>query len=97
MGITWVEKITVVPLAASARIIRSSLPWLIASRPRERLVEHHQPRLVDQRAEQLDGLRHAFGELADLPVGGIAEAVAFEQLAPAPAALPSAAARAARP
>ena len=47
---------------------------------REGLVEHHQPRLVHQRAEQLDGLRHALGQLADLAVGGIAEAVAFEQL-----------------
>ena len=32
-AMTWVEKMTVVPLSASARIIRSSLPWLSASRP----------------------------------------------------------------
>src|SRR3546814_15626862 len=41
----------------------------------ERLVEHHQPGLVDQRAENLHLLRHALGELADLAVCGIAEAV----------------------
>ena len=55
--------------------------------PREGLVEHHQPRLVDQRAEQLDGLRHALGKLADLAVGGVAEAVTLEQLHRAPAPL----------
>ena len=32
-AMTWVEKITVTPSSASARIISSSLPWLIASRP----------------------------------------------------------------
>ena len=30
---TWVEKMTVVPAAASSRIRCSSRPWLIASRP----------------------------------------------------------------
>ena len=51
---------------------------------RERLVEDHQSRFVDQRAEQLHRLRHALGQLADLPLGRIAEAVLLEQLAPAP-------------
>ena len=41
---------------------------------------------MDQRAEQLDLLRHALRELADLPLGGVAEAVRLEQLAPAPLA-----------
>ena len=84
-AMTWVEKITVVPFAASARISRFELALVERVEARERLVEHHQPRLVDQRAEQLDGLRHALRQLADLPVGGIAEAVLLEQLAPAPA------------
>ena len=42
---------------------------------------------MDQRAEQLDGLRHAFRKLADLLVDRMAEPVAFEQFAPAAAAL----------
>ncbi len=52
----------------------SSLPWLIGSSP-ERLVEHDQAGLVDEGAEQLDGLRHAFGKVADelfRPVGDAA-------------------------
>ncbi len=51
----------------------------------KRLVEDDQPWAVDERAEELDGLRHAFRKLADLLVGGMAEAVTVEQLAPAAA------------
>ena len=52
---------------------------------RKRLVKDHQPRLVDQRAQQLHLLRHALGQLADLAVGGIAQAMFLQQRA-APAA-----------
>jgi hypothetical protein len=48
---------------------------------RKRFVEHQQFGLVHHRAEQLDELRHALGELADLVVGGMAEPGLFEQFA----------------
>ena len=54
--------------------------------PGEGFVEHHQTRLVHEGAEQLHLLRHAFGELPDLPLHRIAQAVSFHQFAPALAA-----------
>ena len=45
----------------------------------EGLVEHDQLRLVDDRAEQLDGLRHALGQALDRLVDIVAEAVLAEQ------------------
>ena len=39
---TWVEKMTVVPAAASSRIRLSSRPWLIASSP-EKFLERPGP------------------------------------------------------
>ena len=50
----------------------------------KRLVEDYQPRLMDQRAQQLHLLRHALGQLADLAVGGMAQAVFLQQRARAP-------------
>jgi hypothetical protein len=47
--------------------------------PRERLVEDHQIGFVDEGAQQLDLLGHAFRELADLPISGIGEAMLFQQ------------------
>ncbi len=85
-AMTWVEKITVVPFSARSRRQPLELALVDRVEPGERLVEDHQARLVDEGAEQLDCLRHAFRELADLPLGGEAEAVIFEQLAPAFAA-----------
>src|SRR3954469_26049883 len=43
------------------------------------LVEHDQFRAVNDRAEQLDGLRHALGEALDRLVDIIAEPVLAEQ------------------
>ena len=43
--------------------------------PAEGLVEHDQTRAVDQRAKQLHRLRHAFRQLADLPVDRMAKAL----------------------
>jgi hypothetical protein len=82
---TWVEKITVVPLSASARIMRSKLALIERVEAGERLVEHDEARLVHQRAKDLHLLRHALRHLPDLPVGGIAKAMLLEQFAPAPA------------
>jgi hypothetical protein len=39
---------------------------------------------VHQGSEQLHGLRHAFRKLPDLPVGGFAKTMLFQQFAPAP-------------
>ena len=56
-------------------------PFLIDRvEPRERLVEHEQVGLVDDRAEQLDELRHALRQLADLGVDGMAEPGVLQQL-----------------
>ena len=82
-AMTWVEKITVVPSLGQAADQHFQLALVDRVEAGKRLVQHHQPRLVHQRAEQLHGLRHALGQLADLPVGGMAEAVLFQQFAPA--------------
>ena len=63
----------------------------------EGLVEDDQPRLVDDRPEQLDGLRHALGEGADRLLRPVAKAVLVEQLVGAAPAFGAAAVRAARP
>ena len=76
---TWVEKMIVAPSRASRRISSSSRPWLIASRPGEGLVEDDQPRLVNDRAEQLDGLRHALGQRADRLLRPVAEVMLGKQ------------------
>ena len=47
--------------------------------PGKGLVEHDQLRLVDDGAEQLDGLRHALGEALDRLVDIVAEAVLAQQ------------------
>ena len=47
----------------------------------ERLVENDQPRPMHQRSQQLYGLRHALGQLADLAIDGVTESVALEQFA----------------
>ena len=65
--------------------------------PGEGLVEDDQARLVDDRAEQLDGLRHALGQGADRLLRPLAEAVLGEQRVGAAARLRPAADRAARP
>ena len=53
---------------------------------REGLVEDDQTRVVNDRAEQLHGLRHALGERADRLLRPFAEAMFFEELfGPAPA------------
>ena len=71
------------PSSASARIITSSLPWLIASSPLNGSSNTTSRGPMHQRAEQLHGLRHALGQLADLAIDRVAEAVALEQVAPA--------------
>ena len=65
--------------------------------PRKRLVEHDQPRLVDDRAEQLDGLRHALGQSADRLLRPFAEAVIVEHGIGAAARLAQRQGRGARP
>ena len=50
--------------------------------PGERLVEHDQFGLVDDRAEQLDGLRHALGQGADRLLRPIAEAMRLRAARP---------------
>ena len=47
--------------------------------PGKRLVQNDQTRIVDQRAEQLHRLRHAFRKLADLLFRRMAKAVIFQQ------------------
>ena len=54
--------------------------------PGEGLVEDDQPRLVDDRAEQLDGLRHALGQGADRLLRPVAKVVLIEQRVGAAAA-----------
>jgi len=53
---------------------------------RKRLVEDHQIRLVDQRAEELDGLRHALRQFLDLLLDRMAEAVFLHHCDTAPTA-----------
>ena len=85
-AMTWVEKMIVAPSRAS-RADQFLEPRLVDRvEAREGLVEHDQPRLVDDRAEQLDGLRHALGEGADRLFRPVAEAVLVEQLVGAAAA-----------
>jgi len=48
---------------------------------REWLVKHNQPWLVHQSSQQLHSLCHAFGQLPDLSLCGVAEIVAREQFA----------------
>ena len=78
-AMTWVEKMTV---DAGARLAPDQLlePALVDRvEPGEGLVEDDQPRLVDDRAEQLDDLRHALRQGADRLLRPIAEAVLGEQ------------------
>jgi hypothetical protein len=49
--------------------------------PAEGLVEDHQPRLVDQRADQLGSPLHAAGQLARIAVGRVAQPDPGEQVA----------------
>ena len=96
-AMTWVEKMIV---DAVARLAPDQLfePALVDRvEARERLVEDDQPRLVNDRAEQLDGLRHALGQRADRLLRPVAEAMLVEQLIGAAAAFARAAVRAARP
>ena len=64
MGDDVGRKMIVAPSRAWVRMSSSSRAWLIASSPK-RLVEDDQPGMMDHGAEQLDGLRHAFGQGAD--------------------------------
>ena len=85
-AMTWVEKMIVAP---SARLAADQLlePALVDRvEAGERLVEDDQPRLVDDRAEQLDGLRHALGKRADRLLRPVAQAVLVEQRVGAAAA-----------
>ena len=94
---TWVEKMTVVPgrrLVADQMLEPALVDRVEAGKG---LVEHDQLRLVDDRAEQLDGLRHALGQALDRLVDIVAEAVLPEQDLGALAARRRAAGRAARP
>ena len=84
-AMTWVEKMIVAPLAACVADQLLELALVDRVEPGERLVEDDQPRLVDDRAEQLDGLRHAFGQGCGSAVSPIAKAVLVEQLVGAPA------------
>ena len=78
-AMTWVEKMIVTPF--SARLADQPLELALVDRVEagEGLVEDDQARLVDERAEQLDGLRHALGQGADRLLGPFAEAVLLEQ------------------
>ena len=62
-AITWVENMMVTPARASRRISSSSRPWLIASSPAKGSSSTMQPRLMDDRAEQLHELRHPLDRL----------------------------------
>ena len=74
-AMTWVEKMIVAPAAASRadQLLEPALVDRVEAG--EGLVEHDQPRPVDDGAEQLDGLRHALGQAPDRLVRQIAEAV----------------------
>ena len=78
-AMTWVEKMIVAPVArlAADQLLEPRLVDRVE--PGERLVEDDQPRLVDDRAEQLDGLRHAFGQGADRLFRPVAKVVLGEQ------------------
>ena len=84
-AMTCVEKMIVAPCARLApdQLFQSAL--IDRVEPSEWLVEYDQPRLVNDGAEQLDGLRHALREVADRLFRPIAKAVRLEQLfRPAP-------------
>ena len=83
---TWVEKITVAPSAASRADQFLKLALVDRVEAGEGLVEHDQLGLVDDGAEQLHGLRHALGEGADRFLRPVAKPVPLEQFNRAAAA-----------
>ena len=85
-AMTWVEKMIVAPARrlAADQLLEPALVDRVEAG--EGLVEDDQPRLVDDRAEQLDGLRHALGQGADRLLRPVAKAVLVEQLVGAAAA-----------
>ncbi len=68
--------------AAGGQAFEQLLQGLLGQgvKPRERLVQDHQVRLMGQGAQQLDLLGHALGEAADLQPGGVGEPRPFQQL-----------------
>ena len=76
----WVMKITVVPAAASERMIAEQLLGLVRRQDGARLVEDEDVALAVERLEDLDALADADRQVLDLGVGVDVELVLLGQL-----------------